>query len=116
MSTIYLVLIILNHDLRSADIVQEIAQCSTQYDTNQCATNPIPAMAQQCGIWRTCMDRDPSKVGRAKVGAELIAEVVNGFVEPISWKTLVKGIFFLALERPVDPSESRYSLSRRFPF
>ena len=24
-----------------------------------------------------------------KVGAELIAEVVNGFVEPISWKTLV---------------------------
>lgn len=35
------------------------------------------------------MDRDPSKVGRAKVGAELIAEVVNGFVEPISWKTLV---------------------------
>lgn len=35
------------------------------------------------------MDRDPSKVGRAKVVAEMIAEVVNGFVEPISWKTLV---------------------------
>lgn len=36
------------------------------------------------------MNRDPTKVGRAKVGAELIAEVVNGFVEPISWKTLVR--------------------------
>lgn len=36
------------------------------------------------------MNRDPSKVGRARVGAELIAEVVNGFVEPISWKTLVR--------------------------
>jgi hypothetical protein len=35
------------------------------------------------------MARDPSKVGRARVSAELIAEVVNGFVEPISWKTLV---------------------------
>jgi hypothetical protein len=35
------------------------------------------------------MNRDPTKVGRARVGAELIAEVVNGFVEPISWKTLV---------------------------
>ncbi|KAG5654347.1 hypothetical protein H0H81_004301 [Sphagnurus paluster] len=45
-------------------------------------------MAQQCGNWETCMNRDPAIVGRAKVGAELIAEVVNGFVEPISWKAL----------------------------
>jgi hypothetical protein len=36
------------------------------------------------------MNRDPTVVGRAKVGAELIAEVINGFVEPISWKTLVR--------------------------
>jgi hypothetical protein len=36
------------------------------------------------------MNRDPTMVGRAKVGAELIAEVINGFVEPISWKTLVR--------------------------
>ena len=36
------------------------------------------------------MNRDPTIVGRARVGAELIAEVVNGFVEPISWKTLVR--------------------------
>ena len=35
------------------------------------------------------MNRDPTIVGRARVGAEMIAEVVNGFVEPISWKTLV---------------------------
>lgn len=27
------------------------------------------------------MNRDPSKTGPARVGAELIAEVVNGFVE-----------------------------------
>ncbi|KAI0079088.1 hypothetical protein K474DRAFT_1659577 [Panus rudis PR-1116 ss-1] len=72
----------------SMDIVQEIAQCTLQFKTNLCATNPIPAMAHQCGVWETCMNRDPTKVGRAKVGAELIAEVVNGFVEPISWKTL----------------------------
>ncbi len=72
------------------DIVQEIAQCAAQYKTNLCATSPIPAMAHQCGVWETCMNRDPTKVGRAKVGAELIAEVVNGFVEPISWKTLVR--------------------------
>lgn len=70
--------------------MQEIAQCALHYKTNLCVTNPIPAMAHQCGVWETCMNRDPTKVGRARVGAELIAEVVNGFVEPISWKTLVK--------------------------
>ncbi|KAJ6601467.1 Di-sulfide bridge nucleocytoplasmic transport domain-containing protein [Mycena sp. CBHHK59/15] len=46
------------------------------------------AMVQQCAIWAACMSRDPTIVGRAKVVAEMIAEVVNGFVDRISWKTL----------------------------
>ncbi|KAF7986184.1 hypothetical protein HWV62_38590 [Athelia sp. TMB] len=71
----------------SMDIVQEIAMCATQHKNNLCAS-PIPAMAHQCASWETCMNRDPTIVGRARVGAEMIAEVVNGFVEPISWKTL----------------------------
>jgi hypothetical protein len=50
-------------------------------------------MLRQCGEWRVCMNRDPTVVGRAKVGAELIAQVINGFVEPISWKTLVCSAF-----------------------
>lgn len=73
----------------SMDIVQEISMCASQYKNNLCASNPIPAMIHQCATWETCMSRDPTIVGRAKVGAEMIAEVVNGFVEPISWKTLV---------------------------
>lgn len=80
----------------SMDIVQEIAQCALHFKTNLCATNPIPAMMRQCAAWETCMNRDPSKVGRARVGAELIAEVVNGFVEPISWKTLIFTLTSLA--------------------
>ncbi|KAJ7239002.1 Di-sulfide bridge nucleocytoplasmic transport domain-containing protein [Mycena haematopus] len=71
----------------SMDIVQDISMCALQHRNNLCE-NPLPAMAQQCAIWATCMSRDPTIVGRAKVGAEMIAEVVNGFVEPISWKTL----------------------------
>ena len=71
------------------DIVQEISNCAAQYKANLCGSNPVPAMLRQCGAWETCMNRDPTVVGRAKVGAELIAEVINGFVEPISWKTLV---------------------------
>jgi hypothetical protein len=74
--------------MANTDIVQDIAMCALQYKNNLC-DNPLPAMAHQCALWATCMSRDPTIVGRAKVGAEMIAEVVNGFVEPISWKTLV---------------------------
>lgn len=80
----------------SMEIVQDISMCAIQYKTNLCATNSVPAMAQQCGVWETCMNRDPTLVGRARVGAELIAEVVNGFVEPISWKTLAFTLTSLA--------------------
>lgn len=74
----------------SQDIVQDIAICSSQFKTNHCQTKYMaPAMAQQCSNWETCMNRDPTTIGRAKVSAELIAEVINGFVEPISWKALL---------------------------
>lgn len=76
----------------TSDIVQEIGVCAAQYKNNYCETNQIPAMTHQCAAWETCMNRDPTTVGRARIGAELIAEVVNGFVEPISWKTLVSAI------------------------
>ncbi|KAJ3713513.1 Di-sulfide bridge nucleocytoplasmic transport domain-containing protein [Lentinula raphanica] len=74
----------------SMDSVQEIARCALQYRNNYCDKPAMlaPALVHQCGEWETCMNRDPTKIGRARIGAELIAEVVNGFVEPISWKTL----------------------------
>ncbi|TFK47950.1 hypothetical protein OE88DRAFT_1738079 [Heliocybe sulcata] len=105
----------------SRDIMQEITSCALQYRNNLCETNPIPAMAHQCASWETCMNRDPSKVGRARVGAELIAEVINGFVEPISWKTLIFVVtsisfftifantvfnFYLRQYAPVPPSQN----------
>lgn len=70
------------------EIVQEIGMCASQHRDNLCETNQVPAMTRQCSAWESCMNRDPTTVGRARIGAELIAEVVNGFVEPISWKTL----------------------------
>lgn len=73
------------------DSTQEIARCAMQYRNNYC-DNPAmlaPALVHQCSEWELCMNRDPTKIGRARIGAELIAEVVNGFVEPITWKTLV---------------------------
>ena len=49
------------------------------------------------------MNRDPTVVGRAKVGAEMIAEVVNSFVEPISWKTLVRWHSAIPLQTFIIP-------------
>jgi hypothetical protein len=34
--------------------------------------------------------RDPFVVGRARMGAQTIAEVVNGFFDVISWRTMVR--------------------------
>lgn len=35
------------------------------------------------------MNRDPTVVGRINIIAETFAGVINSFVEPISWKTMV---------------------------
>lgn len=35
------------------------------------------------------MQRDPTMVGRTNVMAETFAGVINSFVDPISWKTMV---------------------------
>ncbi|KAH9487169.1 Nucleus export protein BRL1 [Psilocybe cubensis] len=82
----------------SQDIIQEIGICALQFKNNNCDTisKTVPAMTQQCANWEACMNRDPTVIGRAKVGAELIAEVINGFVEPITWKTLIFTLTSLA--------------------
>ncbi|KAJ2850816.1 hypothetical protein IWW36_001631 [Coemansia brasiliensis] len=74
----------------SAEILHEIAACSKQYVDNRCdPLMRVPAMEQACAAWEACMHRDPTKVGRARVSAETLAEIVNGFIEPISLKTML---------------------------
>ncbi|KAH7344469.1 Di-sulfide bridge nucleocytoplasmic transport domain-containing protein [Rhizoctonia solani] len=74
----------------------EIQQCVSQYLLNKCDKPVVPHMEQFCDEWKKCMQRDASVVGRARIAAETLAEVVNGFVEPISWKTLGFSISTLA--------------------
>ncbi|AOA60395.1 Nuclear envelope morphology [Komagataella phaffii CBS 7435] len=76
------------------DILQEISVCSREYIRNNCdPLKRVPALEKSCLAWEKCMNRDPALVGRAKLGAETFAEIIDGFVKPISWKT----IFFLLL-------------------
>ncbi|KAF2209618.1 hypothetical protein CERZMDRAFT_46938 [Cercospora zeae-maydis SCOH1-5] len=72
-----------------ADIMAEMADCARQYTTNKCdPSTRAPALNTVCETWHKCMNRDASKVGRAKVSAHTFAEIFNSFVEPISWKAM----------------------------
>ncbi|CUS09538.1 unnamed protein product [Tuber aestivum] len=73
----------------SAEIVQEMSQCAKDYVENRCDPNMrVPAMEIRCTAWERCMNRDPTQVGRARVSAETFAEIINSFIEPISYKTM----------------------------
>jgi hypothetical protein len=77
-------------DEQLSAILGEISQCSKQYVENRCSPDlRVPAMEKACIMWESCMKRDPSVIGRAKLSAETFAEIINGFIEPISYKTMV---------------------------
>lgn len=84
-------------DEYSADILQEMAMCSKDYLANNCMPGKrVPALETMCNAWERCMNRDPKIVGRARVSAETFAEIINGFLRPISFKSMVFVIFLLA--------------------
>lgn len=77
-------------DEYSAEILQEMSICSKEYTENRCSPDHrVPAMEKACTTWERCMNRDPTVVGRAKVSAETFAEIINSFIEPISYKTMI---------------------------
>ncbi|CAK9784020.1 hypothetical protein CC85DRAFT_268284 [Cutaneotrichosporon oleaginosum] len=82
----------------SIEYLQEISECSRSYLTNRCeAGTRVPAMEAACQGWELCMNRDPKVVGRARVGAETFAGIINSFFETISWKTMVFTVVSLTL-------------------
>ncbi|CAG8948831.1 hypothetical protein HYFRA_00001954 [Hymenoscyphus fraxineus] len=72
-------------------IAQEsIAQCARDYVNNRCGPDQrVEALRKVCADWDVCMRRDAQAVGRARVSAHTFAEIVNSFVEPISYKTMI---------------------------
>ncbi len=75
----------------AAEVLAEMAFCASQYTENRCGKDMrVPAMEPMCQNWETCMNKDPTKVGRARISAHTFAEIFNSFVEPISWKAMVR--------------------------
>lgn len=74
----------------AGEIWVEVNMCAQQYRENKCERETrVPAMEKACANWETCMNRDPSGVGRAKVSAHTFALIFNSFIEAISWKAMV---------------------------
>ncbi|KAJ5152664.1 uncharacterized protein N7482_009142 [Penicillium canariense] len=75
-------------------ILGEIARCHQDYLDNKCSSeNLVPDLKRSCAIYQVCMDQDPTHVGRVKLSAHTMAQIINSFIDPISWKAIT---FFLA--------------------
>ncbi|CDK25624.1 unnamed protein product [Kuraishia capsulata CBS 1993] len=76
-------------EIYATEVLQETSLCSREYLRNNCSPGKrVPYLEKACMAWERCMNRDPASVGRAKIGAETFAEIINGFVKPISWKSI----------------------------
>lgn len=74
-----------------AETLTEMASCAQNYRENKCDPRTrMPALESVCTNWEKCMNQDPEAVGRARVGAHTFARVLNSFVEPISYKAMVR--------------------------
>lgn len=73
------------------ELRSEIVQCAKKFMDNGCAApNRFPALERSCVEWEECMHREVVVHGKTRVVAETIADVVNGFVDVISFKTMVR--------------------------
>ena len=89
----------------------DISACSAAYKSNRCGTDlQAPALAEACATWQRCASRDHKIVGRARVTAETFAEILNGFVDAVSWKTMAFTLIFLSIF--VGAANSTLSLFR----
>ncbi|WFD27740.1 hypothetical protein MNAN1_002745 [Malassezia nana] len=80
------------------DYLGEIASCSSSYEQNRCGSDTqAPALSELCESWKRCAARDPTVVGRARVTAETFAEILNGFVDAVSWKTMLFSLLTLSI-------------------
>eukprot|EP00474_Spongospora_subterranea_P002044 CRZ02502.1 hypothetical protein [Spongospora subterranea] len=80
----------------SGAILNEIAECHNNHRANLCGTPAeVPVLRPTCAMWERCMARDPTTVARTKLSAHTIGEILNNFVEPLSYKAMGFFTFFL---------------------
>ena len=68
-------------------LLAEIESCRRHYQANRC-TERVPATEAACSAWEACLQKNPTFVSRARLSAETFAEILEGFIEPISYKSM----------------------------
>lgn len=78
----------------TAEVLSEMANCAKQYAENRCEPSMrLPALETVCNNWEACMTMDPNSVGRARISAKTFAEILDSFIQPISYKAMVSFSF-----------------------
>ncbi|KAG0140606.1 hypothetical protein CROQUDRAFT_52971 [Cronartium quercuum f. sp. fusiforme G11] len=78
-------------EIQTIQLRQEIEVCANEYRINRCfpVAERTKFIEQHCIEWERCMTQNPTRLSRSKIGAETFAEVMNGFVDVISLKTMI---------------------------
>jgi len=94
------------------DKMTKISKCYEDYKINKCSSDErIPFLENTCKEWEACMNQSPDEVRMIMIGAEVISEILNKFIEPLSTKTTVVIIivsivfFFIIWKMGSDPSK-----------
>mmetsp|Transcript_14464 Transcript_14464/g.29571 ORF Transcript_14464/g.29571 Transcript_14464/m.29571 type:complete len:297 (-) Transcript_14464:1261-2151(-) len=70
----------------------EKGACENDFHLNRCHDDErvVPKMRSFCAEWDNCRRQNAEQVAmRTKVTAEMLAEIINVFLEKISWKALL---------------------------
>ncbi|KAG2221899.1 hypothetical protein INT45_012543 [Circinella minor] len=90
----------LRHDVNlkletfESDRLDEFLNCQMEYANNRCdPSTRVPAMDELCRQWQQCLYR-PMWIGTTRAVAETLADIINGFIDKISLRTM---FFILAI-------------------
>lgn len=74
------------------EVVGENAACAEKFVQHGCADRAAlgPAFKPICDEWDLCMNRDARAISRSKISAHTVGEIANGFIEPLSYKFMVR--------------------------
>jgi hypothetical protein len=77
----------------------EITKCREDYFENKCSPHErVRALDAFCTEKDKCMNRDPETTNKnTKIMAKLLAEIINDFIEPLSYKTIIMLAVMLVL-------------------
>lgn len=69
--------------------LNKIAECTKQYQENQCAQN-LPALRELCEQWRNCMTDDPEAIFMVRNTIKEVASIINEFSGEMHLKSWVR--------------------------